>query len=325
MMTVAESRTKREWRRRLEQNPLAVALILSLVIHLGVFGTWQVGKKLGWWNHQASWLVKLTQKITATKPRRADLQPKQQAQQQPREIPLTFLEVDPATTVDHAPEKAKFYSDKNALASNTEPDTKPVPKIDGKQNQVARVMDNPKPVPFPLQPAPPKPEVKPAATDTGPKPGDLDLTRPSDGQKVTAKPDRPRTLAAAREKAMLAGEKLKQDGGAQRRGKVAFDTKATPFGAYDRAFIDAVENRWHYLIDNNLISPRAGRVVCEFKLTYDGRITEMKIPDNEVGEILAMLCRNAIEDNQRYPEWPPDMRRVIGSNARDIRFTFYYN
>ena len=100
---------------------------------------------------------------------------------------------------------------------------------------------------------------------------------------------------------------------------------ATPFGSYDRAFIEAVETRWHHLLDNNLITPRSGKVACEFKLTYDGRIIDMKIQDNEVGEILTMLCRGAIEDNQLYPKWPDDMRRAIGTNTRDIRFTFYYN
>jgi len=320
------SRITGDWRRWLEKNPLAAAVILSFVIHFALYGTWQVGRKLGWWNHNAAWLVKLTQKLVSTKPRRAALQPKPHTpQNQRQEIPLTFLEVDPETAVDQAPDKAKFYSDKNSVASNPDPETKPTPKIDGKQEQVARVMDNPKPLPFPLQPAPPKPEVQPQpqpkAADAGTKPGELALNRPS----LNTPTDRPRTLAQARQKNALVGEKMKQDGGAERRGKVAFDARATPFGSYDRDFIDAVENRWHHLINNNLITPRSGKVVCEFKLTYDGRITDMKIPDNEVGEILAMLCRNAIEDNQRYPEWPPDMRRVIGANTRDIRFTFYYN
>jgi len=37
---------------------------------------------------------------------------------------------------------------------------------------------------------------------------------------------------------------MKQDGGVRPQQLVAsFDTKATPFGAYDRAFIDAVSSR----------------------------------------------------------------------------------
>ena len=331
-MTAADTQA---WRRWLEKNPLVVAVLLSVVIHLGVLGGWRMGQKLGWWNHQATWLTWLTQKLAAGPRIRFPLQPKPQAPpNQNTTIPLTFLEVDPATAVDRAPENAKFYSDKNALASNPEPDTKPTPKIDGEQDQVVRVMEKEKPLPFPLQPAPPKPK----GGEDAPKPGDMAFNKPRDpkppspgladagmGQTVTTPADRPRTLAMARQKATLNGKMVKQEGGAERKGRVAFDTKATEFGEYDRDFIAAVENRWHYLIENNMVTPRSGKVILEFKLTHDGRITDMKIQNNEVGDILGLFCRNAVEDNQRYREWPDEMRRKIGLNPRDIRFTFYYN
>jgi hypothetical protein len=289
--------------------------------------------------------VKFTQKLTSAKRRpAASLPPRQQpTQNQRQEIPLTFLEVDPATAVEHAPENAKFYSTKNTVASNPDPATKPTPKIDGRQNKVVRVMDNEKPKPFPLQPAPPKPEdqapPKPKGGESGEKPGDLALNKPRDlkppsegildtsqGQALMVQPERIRTVAKARERqAMLAGEKVKQDGGVEHRGRVAFDARATPFGDYDHAFISAVETRWYYYLDNNLVTPRAGKVVCDFKLTYDGRIIDMKIENNDVGEILGMFCRNAIEDNQRYARWPEEMRSAIRSTVREIRFTFFYN
>ena len=331
-MTAADSQA---WRRWVEKNPLVVAILLSLVVHLFLLGTWRLGGKLGWWKHHAAWLVKLNQKLAAAKPMfKFPLQPKPRPPApQNQEIPLTFLEVDPATAVDQAPEKAKFYSDKNALASNPEPDTKPTPKIDGEQDQVVRVMEKEKPLPFPLQPAPPKPKVEEA-----PKPGDLAFNKPRDpkppsqglvdngaGQTVTTPSDRPRTIAKALQKAALSGRLVKQEGGAERKGRVAFNARATEFGEYDRDFIAAVENRWHYLIENNMVTPRTGKVILEFKLTHDGRITDMKIQDNEVGDILGLFCRNAVEDNQRYREWPDEMRRKIGLNPRDIRFTFYYN
>jgi len=34
------------------------------------------------------------------------------------------------------------------------------------------------------------------------------------------------------------------------------------------------------------------KVVVDFRLTYDGRITDMKIQENEAGEILGMLCQS---------------------------------
>lgn len=348
-MTTVETRVpSRRWERLTGRNPIAVALVLSLIIHLALFGTYTVGKRFGWWNTQSEWLVRLTKKLTQSKPRMAMLmQPKPRAAEQPPVIPLTFVEVDPATALAEPPPDAKYYSSKNAKAQN--PDEAPPkdgPKLDGKQTQVVRLEDNQKSVPFPLQPTikpqpetPPEPESLPPKPKGGEEMGDLALNKnpnpkpPSDGvvdvgkgETKTVQPDRPRTLAQARAaKGILVGQKMKQDGGVERRGRIAFDTKATAFGEYDAAFIAAVEQAWHNLLENNQLSQRSGRVVLEFKLNSNGRITDMKVDGNEVGEILGMLCQRAVQDPAPYPNWPSDMRKAIGSNTRDIRFTFFYN
>jgi hypothetical protein len=56
-MTVVDSRAVR---RLVERHPLGTALILSLVIHVGVYSGWQTGKHLGWWNHHPAWLTTFT-------------------------------------------------------------------------------------------------------------------------------------------------------------------------------------------------------------------------------------------------------------------------
>jgi hypothetical protein len=252
---------------------------------------------------------------------------------------MTFVEVDPETATPDAPDNAKYYSSKNSKAANPEPKDKPDPQVDGKQTQVVRLMDNPKP--FPLQPSPSKPAQPEQPTEPKAKndaPGDLALVRPKEskppsdgvvdtgtGEAATPK-NRVRTLAEARaRKAMLSGETFKQQGGASSWGKVALDAKATPFGDYDLAFIAAVEQCWHILLEEHQGTQRSGKVVVDFRLTYDGRITELRVQDNEVGEILSMLCQSAILNPQPYPRWPAQMRQTIGGNSRDIRFTFYYN
>jgi hypothetical protein len=119
---------------------------------------------------------------------------------------------------------------------------------------------------------------------------------------------------------------MAQEGGVRRRGHVALlDVKATPFGAYDLAFIRAVEQCWYSHLDRTSFVQRAGKVVLEFKLNADGRVTELKILENEVGEILGLLCHRAIMDPSPFAEWPSDMRRMIGGNTREVTFTFYYN
>src|SRR5205814_7646939 len=78
------------------------------------------------------------------------------ARQVQREIPLTFVEVDPSTATTEPPKDAKYYGAHSSRAANEEPVIEStVPKADGKQSQVTRLENVPKPSPQPLQPAPP--------------------------------------------------------------------------------------------------------------------------------------------------------------------------
>ena len=190
--------------RRTERNPLAVAVALSLVIHLGLFGGWQLSKQLGWLKHTPTWLTALTRKLAT--PAKA----RQNAPPQERSIPMTFVEVDPNTVTAAPPENAKYYSSKNSKAANPDPKDLEKVKVDGKQDQVVRLMDNDKPKTFPLQPSPPKQPKAEDLVEPKPKteaPGDLALLKPktpSDGQLDATTGDsqlkpreRPRTIAEA--------------------------------------------------------------------------------------------------------------------------------
>ena len=315
--------------------PLATAFAISLAVHTAFFGFWKLGKQLHWWEHQATWLLKLHKKKSPAF-HFAKLPPV--TQPKARQIPLTFVEVDPATATKEAPKDAKFYSAQNSKAANPDATLDLVrPKVDGQQDKIVRLEDVPKPGPQPLQPAivPEKvtEEAKPKPTDTI---GDLAKVKPAESRKENngiaeiasdAAPiprEKPRTLADARARKMLAGEKMKQDGGVHRHGHVALDAIATPFGSYDAAFIAAVQQRWYDLLDSQGFAQRSGKVVLEFHLLYDGRITEMKMMDNEVGEVLGLICERAIKDPAPYGKWPDDMRRMVEKPYREVKFTFYY-
>jgi hypothetical protein len=316
----------RNLRDSLARNPLVVSFAISLIVHALLFGGWRMGKRLGWWDHQATWLLQLTKKMQALRPRPPVVQ--RPPEQQFREIPLSFMEVDPALMTPAPPKDAKFYGAQNSVAANPEPEKKPDPKVDGTQKNIVRAETVPKPKPFPLQPAiePPKP-----AQDARPKTepaGDLakvEVKNPVIGEQQPEVHERPRRLAQVQPERMLAGEKVRQEGGAASRGRVSFDVKATPFGAYDAKFIAAVQQRWYDLLDSSRFSQRSGKVVLEFRLMYDGRITDMKVDGNDVGDLLGLLCQRAILDPAPFDPWPGDMRRMIGQNFREVTFTFYYN
>ncbi len=179
---------------------------------------------------------------------------------------------------------------------------------------------------------------------TTPKPGDLAFheVRPQpvkgDGAPEQGKPEtvekpkpRPRTLAQARKElpqtASIAGEKMKQEGGVDRRNLVpSMDTLGTPFGVYDSWFIAQVQTRWFFLLEQNSYAYNwAGHVKVSFRLYYDGRVTDFKFDENNSGEIQGLLCQKAVIDNVPYRQWPTDLRRLVDKDYRELRFTFYYN
>ena len=325
----------RDWRVVVVRYPLATAFALSLVIHSCLFGFYRVGNQYGWWKHQATWLLQLNKK---KKPLSVAL-PKVQntVAARKREIPMTFIEVDPSTASKEKPADAKFYGLANTKAAN--PDTKLDtidPKLDGSQDKIPRLENVPKPKPFPLQPA-----IAPDKTQDDQEQEAKAKETPGDLAKAFIKPEnspltigngenpvtkRARTIEEAKAQKNLAGDKTLQDRGVKTHGRVALlDVRVTEFSSYDAAFVAAVQQRWYDLLESHQFTQQSGKVVLEFRLHSDGRISDMKVDGNEVGEILGWLCQRAILDPSPYAKWPGDMLRSIGTNYREVMFTFYYN
>ena len=217
--------------------------------------------------------------------------------------------------------------------------------------EVAKVETPPQAATPPPQPVPPPPTPEPPPEPPKPKStiGDLAMLKASETPpppKVVpaAQPDapmfqtsgtrrteavRPRTLAQAfQQDPRLAGEVMKQDGGVARRGRIAVDAAASPLGDYDREFIAAVERCWYALLeDRRYMLDCHGKVVIDFKLNYDGRLSELlrSHTDAGVGDLMAMVCELALTKPAPYQRWPGDMRRLVGKDYRDVRFTFYYD
>jgi hypothetical protein len=253
--------------------------------------------------------------------------------------------VSPSQASPEPPEQAKYYSAVNARAASPDPPKdSDTPKIDGAQDKLPKMTENAPPKAMPLQPAPPprpaqqlakaEPALKPMPRESPPTPRpdtpSVGETRPSAtaAPRPTPEPhERPRTLAAARaQNPALAGEKIKQDGGARRVSvDASFDVKATSFGEYDRRFIEAVQASWYLLLDQHgggLF--RSGKVVLEFRLMHDGRIEDMKEIYSDTSGTQAWICQGAVLKPGKYDPWPSDMRRTMGADHRLVRFTFYY-
>lgn len=386
---------------------LVLAFVCSIVAHVVILLAWEFRAHLphlawlDWLKTQSAKLnpAALLMKLDEAKPLPPELKKLLASQPLPEDPPmpqLTFVDVDPAQASE-PPKDTKFYSVVSTRAAN--PDAKiqsNVPKMDGKQEQFAKVTEvtkplppaEPPPTPSPKAPTPP-PEAKPApeakpqppppapqaappkkvepqplqpaptptpkpAGDTLPQPkppappapvqvAKAPTTPPSAAiptlNPSTAKPapppepgeaetkiSRPRTIKEAlarRAESSLVGEKMKQDGGVSRLGISALDARGMAFGAYDAAVIQAIQQRWYSLLESRP-TPR-GKVVVEFRMHFDGRVTDVKVNDADVGELYSLFCQKAIQDPAPYPRWPSDMRRQMQADHRDVRFSFFYN
>ncbi len=348
----------RGWRDR---DPLIVALVVSLLGHVLLFGVAEVGSRFGWWSaaRMPAWLKASMPAAPKIKPPTVN---RSTTPNEPIEMPLLFVDVSASQVTPDAPKNAKYYASQNSRAAN--PDVKIesyTPNISGKKTPTIKATETSREKTFPLQPAAqPKVASKPVEKTVTPanpskdektlappkpqgasKPGDMAKAKPADSPTVgedlnkrlgapEAEPmqERPRTLAEAKARMnpALAGDRTKQDGGVKRRGAAALDAKGTQFGRYDAAFIAAVQNRWYDLIDER--GPTAssnGKVVVMFSLFKDGTIRGARIVESTVDTIMTHLCQRAIEDPAPYETWPSDMLRMIGSNSRELTFTFYYN
>jgi len=339
---------------RIETRRLTAALLISLCVHLGAWGGYELNKKFHWWEDLQAFLQahKLVKKSPPPPPKT----------QPPETEPQIFVDV---SDVDPTPpQKAKYYSNNNSHAANPDADKDlNQPKLDGKQKFVPKTETVPK---FSrLQPSspPPQPQTKPApAAQPQTQPaeatpasslwnkGDVKLAKKTSEEKTEAQkaelekaeakkveeqkkaeqqpqtPPRPRTLKAAQEQHQLPGQQMQQDGGVHHiRVIPAFDTKATAFGNYDAAMFEAIEQYWDDELErNNYADDRQGRVTIQFILNYDGTVTDLEITHNEVGILFASYCQQAIYQTAPYAKWPDEMLRTIGSTHRPVTLTFIY-
>jgi len=288
---------------------LGLVLALSLAVHVLGWGGYEAGKGLGWWQqwHWPTWLPRLVV---------MKIQPPPQNEQQ-----LTFVEV--AQPAAEAPQNTKYYSSQNSRAADPTRGNKDVPQLSGKHTEVVKTENVPRQNVNKLQPSSLASQPKsPPAT----RPGDLTLGMPKDAP--SQEQPRPRTVKQANEQQShrLPGQQTRQEGGMRRPALVpSLDVKATPFGAYDEALVEAVKQRWYDLLDSQQFAmDRNGKVTLRFHLNYDGTITEMTVLQNTVGELLGYVCQKAVSDPAPFAPWPSDMRRMVGENYREITFTFYY-
>ena len=339
-----------QW-NKIRGDSIARALAISLAIHVAVVVVAEYGHQVGWW--RSSVLPEWARKMVPVLADKSPTPPEANLAMTPKrdEEPLIFIEVDPSDASVTPPKDTKFYSSASSLAANPNPTpvNRPTPKIDGKQDKVPSTKDTSrgasKPVEAPeveAKPEVPTPKVpqtqQPPQAQPKVVPGDISVAKNTTAQPLQpnlspnpqqpSPPKRPRTIADAKaQKGIVETPKMKMDGGASRAALESnLDVKGSPFGAYDAAFIAAVQARWFSLLDQrDFVRNHTGKVVVNFRLNKDGRITEMQVIENETNETLSWICQRSILDPAPFQPFPSDLRRMLNADYREVRFTFYYN
>ncbi len=293
---------------RFDNERLALALAISIAAHLLIFSGYEFSKEM----MSIPWMRVLARKLVYVAPKQNAKAPEQ---------PLEFVMVQNPSPV--APQNAKYYSSQNSRAADSTHRDSDLAEINGRQNDTPQTTQAPRTEFNKLQPTPQPEQEKQAQPTTDP--GDLTLAKLEElrTQQQQQQQQRPRKLAQVQQ---YQGMLMHQIGGAHEIAlQPSLDAKATAFGAYDAALIDAVTERWDQLLDSHLYAyDRTGSVTVHFRLNYDGSITGMEVSQNSVGTLLGSFCEDAINDPSPFAPWPDDMRREIGANYRDITFTFYY-
>jgi hypothetical protein len=308
-----------------------LALVISVCLHALFWGGYKLNQRYHLLArlHLPAWMQQIAKAILP-KPK----EPKPLVNPEP---PLMFVDVSPSQATSEAPKDTPFYSNKNAKAANAEAEKDTdIPQITGKQEQMIKTEDVPRNKFDKLMPAvtaPPGEPLEESKAKAALIPGDLALAKPAEIPKPdtgTAEKSRPRTIKEAmmrNQTSQRPGEKMRLQGGvANHQLEASFDTKATAFGVYDAALIAAVQQRWYDLLnEKGYQNYQPGKVVVQFVLNYDGRITDMKVIENTVTETLSLLCQKSVLDPAPFDKWHRDMRMMIGKDFREIKFTFYYN
>ncbi len=112
--------------------------------------------------------------------------------------------------------------------------------------------------------------------------------------------------------------------GVSRAGIAAFGVAESPFGAYDKKLIKAVQSHWYELIDRLGIYESADVVIVKFALLDDGQVRDLTSTDSGQSSILSLFCEKAIIESSPFDPLPDELRALIGKEPREISFTFYY-
>ena len=101
------------------------------------------------------------------------------------------------------------------------------------------------------------------------------------------------------------------------------------FPQYDRTMWEAIEKHWHTLLERLPgVLPRDRFVIITFKQNRLGRVYDLAVEKDELGEPFTSLCMRAITESSPFNAWTVGTVRqtgFTGAKYRAIRCSFYFD
>ncbi len=127
---------------------------------------------------------------------------------------------------------------------------------------------------------------------------------------------------------ILNGPILRNTSGSPRIGKLAIESRLSPYGIYLQEMLKSIETQWGELIKNSIrylqVDKFPNSVTFKFILMRNGQIENLEIVDKgENHSLPTELCRQSIASRAPFGEWDIKMVEEFGESD-EISITFNY-
>jgi hypothetical protein len=235
---------------------------------------------------------------------------------QPKPIPPDQVNAKTADQMAPTPaDPAEAKPDANpAIAKATPPPVPEVLKPNDSQIALAEKVTQ--------KPPAPATRLLPAQVQPRPIP---EPVKPKDRQemaKLITPPPRPVPVPQSGFQPQL--EKTRIDGAISNRGKAAVDAVKTPLAVYKKQVNAAIGSRWYFYVQQRRDLIALGSARMTYRITPQGKITDVKVAENTSNEVFALICEQSIREAEIGPppeEATPSM--IDGRLEGELTFTYY--
>jgi len=145
---------------------------------------------------------------------------------------------------------------------------------------------------------------------------------PQDMAKLITPPPRPVPVPQTGFQPQL--EKTRIEGSISNRGKAAVDALKTPLAVYKKQVNAAIGSRWYFYVQQRRDLISLGSAKMSYRITPQGKITDVKVVENTSNEVFAMICERSIREAEIGPPPEEATPAMIGGRLEgELTFTYY--